>query len=489
MRSTPALDTQGNIYAAGFTASSSIPTTANAFQKQYSNPGFSGPGTRNGFIVEVNSTGTQLIYGTYFGPQYFGTTIESIAAGPSGSVYFSGSTTATTFQPTPGAYLSTPSTGYLAKLTPGRKIWDSFSYLNIPSGGFTHIQLGNQPATVYVSFLGLNPANFGVLIPEKLRFVIVDLSTLGLVSSFSTAKASSADFNSWASSLATPRSTWLVGSCAPCTLDLGGLISTDAFQTNPQSSGESAVLVQVTELPTTISAVTNAASYVVGPISPGEVVTIRGTGIGPDSPVSLTLDRNGKVSTSLGGAQVVFGGVPAPLTYVSSTQINAVVPYEIQGLFNVVVQAKYLDQVSNSLSVTSIATAPALFTLNASGAGSGAILNEDYSTNSPGNPATRGGYVTLFLTGEGQTIPAGATGKVTTISSTPPLTPQPIAPVAVLINGQSANVAFNGEAPGVVSGVLQLNVQVPTTVPAGNVPMRVVIGGNSTQNGVTVSLK
>jgi uncharacterized protein (TIGR03437 family) len=62
-------------------------------------------------------------------------------------------------------------------------------------------------------------------------------------------------------------------------------------------------------------------------------------------------------------------------------------------------------------------------------------------------------------------------------------------PVAVFINLQSAAIAFYGEAPGIVSGVMQLNVQIPLNVPTGSLPIQVVVGGNASQNGVTVSAK
>ena len=91
------------------------------------------------------------------------------------------------------------------------------------------------------------------------------------------------------------------------------------------------------------------------------------------------------------------------------------------------------------------------------------------------------------MTGEGQTASAGMTGKVTTVSATPPLTPRPVLSVAVLIGGQPASVPFYGEAPGLVSGVMQLNVQIPVNVPSGDVPILISVGGNTTQNGVMVS--
>jgi len=94
------------------------------------------------------------------------------------------------------------------------------------------------------------------------------------------------------------------------------------------------------------------------------------------------------------------------------------------------------------------------------------------------------------MTGEGQTNPAGVTGKVTTVSATPPLTPAPLLPVSVLIGGQpAAAIPFFGEAPGLVSGVLQLNVTIPNNVGTGDLPIVVSVGSNQSQSGVTVSVK
>ncbi len=269
-------------------------------------------------------------------------------------------------------------------------------------------------------------------------------------------------------------------------LQLG--VNDDAFSDNVGSWS-----VRITATPPTtqpnVTAVVNAASLQSGPVSPGEVVTISGTNIGPSSPSFLALDQNGNVSTSIGGVQAFFGGTAAPLTYVSATQINAVVPYGVIGLINPSVQISFLGQISNTFLLQSAPTVPALFTLNASGTGPGAILNEDGNINSPANPAPKGSYIVLYATGEGQTAPPGVTGRITSVSATLPLTPQPLLPVGVTIGGQSATVAFYGEAPGLVSGVLQINVRIPASAPSGNLPVQVSVGGIASQLGVTVSVR
>jgi uncharacterized protein (TIGR03437 family) len=219
------------------------------------------------------------------------------------------------------------------------------------------------------------------------------------------------------------------------------------------------------------------------------VIVLFGTDLGPATPVGLALDSSGKVATTLGGVQVTVNGFPAPLIYVSNTQVSAVVPYEVAQFTGANVLVKYLGQSSNGIATSVSTTAPGVFTANASGTGPAAVLNQNGSVNSPGNPAKVGDTIVVYMTGEGQTAPAGVTGKVTTVSSTAPLTPTPLLPIAVTIGGAPANFSFAGEAPGIVSGVLQVNVTIPQGTASGSQAVIVRIGGNPSQNGVTVSVQ
>jgi uncharacterized protein (TIGR03437 family) len=237
-------------------------------------------------------------------------------------------------------------------------------------------------------------------------------------------------------------------------------------------------------------------------VSPGEIVSIFGSAFGPVAPVGLQVDSKGKVATELGGVQVLFDGYAAPLTYVSATQINCVVPYEVRpgqipgGL--VPLQVSYLGQTLLLLEpgqLTPIAqpasTIPGIFTATGTGTGQAAALNPDNTPNMTSNPAAAGSIISVYMTGEGQTAPAGVTGSVTCSSgcSTTSQIPKPVLPVLAFVGGQPATVAFYGEAPGLTSGVMQVNVTIPPNAPRGAASLVIRVGSSSSQTGVTVAVK
>jgi uncharacterized protein (TIGR03437 family) len=135
------------------------------------------------------------------------------------------------------------------------------------------------------------------------------------------------------------------------------------------------------------------------------------------------------------------------------------------------VQVMYGGQTSNLFSLQLTTTAPALFTQRSTGTGPGAILNQDYSLNTQSNPAPIGTVIQIYLTGEGLTTPAQATGAVTPVDMTGagPVTPAPQQPVSVT-----------------VAGVLQVNAEVPATATSGANSIAVQVGNQISQSGVTV---
>ena len=89
-------------------------------------------------------------------------------------------------------------------------------------------------------------------------------------------------------------------------------------------------------------------------------------------------------------------------------------------------------------------------------------MNADGSLNTYDNPAERGSIVALFGTGLGQTNPIGKDGKVTGDITLP----APVLPVGVLIDGQPAEIVYSGAAPGMLQGIVQVNIRIPDTTPA-----------------------
>ena len=233
-----------------------------------------------------------------------------------------------------------------------------------------------------------------------------------------------------------------------------------------------------------IGAVVNGASDIAGPISPGEIISIYGTNIGPAVPAGLVITPQGTVATTLSNTQVTFDGIAAPLIYVSSGQINAIVPYEItpgRGTTSVVVSTN--GMVSPAVVLQVAATAPGVFTAGQSGSGQGAILNQNNTANSSSTPAAKGSVIVIFATGEGLLNPPAATGSFTPGNGSAFIVPV-AKPVQVSIGGQLATIQFAGEAPTLVSGVLQVNAVVPVNIGSGPQPIQLTVGNNTngTQN-------
>jgi uncharacterized protein (TIGR03437 family) len=236
--------------------------------------------------------------------------------------------------------------------------------------------------------------------------------------------------------------------------------------------------------PAVLSSVANAANYNADAVSPGEIVALFGSNLGPASIVTLQVS-NGTVTNSLAGTQVLFDGVAAPMIYTLSGQVSAVVPYGVAGKTSTAVQVSYQGSLSNTVTMPVRAATPAIFSLDSSGVGPGAILNQDLSVNSTGNPAARLSVIALYCTGGGVTSPASTDGAVIGDASFV-LAQTPV----VTIGGVNATVQYAGAAPGSVAGLTQINVQVPAGLtPANALPVIVTIGNFASTASVTVSVK
>jgi uncharacterized protein (TIGR03437 family) len=236
--------------------------------------------------------------------------------------------------------------------------------------------------------------------------------------------------------------------------------------------------------------INNAASNQFLGIAPGEIVTFKGSGLGPAQLVSAHAGSDGFYATQLSGTSVQFNGVAAPLLYTSANQVAAVVPYGVAGP-TAQVTVTYQGQTSIPATVQIFAAAPGLFTADGTGAGQAAAINQDGSLNSASNPAPMGSVISLYATGGGQTSPAGVDGQV----SASPLTGQSL-PVQVYIGQEmllsTTQLQYAGPAPGEIAGLMQINVPLPLGLKSGSaVPVSIFVGtANSTsQSNVTIAVR
>lgn len=208
----------------------------------------------------------------------------------------------------------------------------------------------------------------------------------------------------------------------------------------------------------------NAGSYQGGAITPGEILSYFGSQLGPVSAVSNGgFTSAGTLPVSLGGVSISFGSTAAPLFYVSGSQINLQVPYEIAGQISSKMTVNYngLQTAVTTLSVAK--SAPGIFV----------VTNADGSVNGPNSPASVGAVLVIYGTGAGVTTNFPETGAPAPANSTVAAT--------VTINGAPVTPIYAGLTPGSV-GLTQVNVAIPAGTPAGNsIPLQVTIAGNATQ--------
>jgi len=260
-------------------------------------------------------------------------------------------------------------------------------------------------------------------------------------------------------------------------------ITTPGASNSPQTV---VVTLTVTAVATpVITVAVNGASFTPGPISPGELITIAGTNLGPTTPASFRLNSVGTIDPVLAETSVLFDNVPGTVLYTSQTQVNVIVPYAMFGRVSTRMTLSYRGQVSASVELRIADSAPGVFVTGASG--QGAFLNQNGSVNSASNPAAKGSVITIYATGEGETIPGGQDGRVTPTDGT--LLKRPRLSVTATVGGVPAVVEYAGAAPGIVSGVMQVNLRIPATVASGNLQVFITVGTVTSQSNVTAAVQ
>ncbi len=452
-----AVDKTGNAYVAGYTDSLDFPTTPGAFLTQTPGgcastfcPAFNE--YFNAFLTKLNPDGTGLVYSTFLG-----------TLGP-GSV--------------------PPGDGFNKSLA-------------LDAAGDVYVAFATTGANVannHIRILGLNPAGTDLRLSRTLggsgddRVTALALDTAGDI--YLAGVTTSQDFpDTWGlypagsdflSELSPDASRILVSARLP-----GGLASQDLALLSPAggavlAAGASGHIMRLdpftaASLPTFLGAGNSATGTIDGALTPNEVVTLYGAGIGPVTPVvgqPLT-HSNSVIPASypviLGGVQVSFNGQPAALLYVSSNQINLGMPYRLSSPVSMTITNNGVVLGPFAIAAAGTAPQPGIFR-NADG--SAAALNQDGTLNSPANPALRGSIVAFWGTG----IPAlinGAGGN--TGGDVPPEADNQSSRGLVTLSAdpygnQPLAVLYAGVAPAVIGGVFQINAKFPADY-SGNGPV------------------
>lgn len=217
-------------------------------------------------------------------------------------------------------------------------------------------------------------------------------------------------------------------------------------------------------------------------ISPGGAATFFGQGLGPLGGQGAAIGQDGKIASQIDGTRVLFDGVPAPMLFARSDQLNFMVPYTMEGRRQFHVQTEYNGIVSEPRLYLGELPIPSLFM---AGTGPSGFYNSDWSINSSSNPARPGSVVIAYMNGVGPTIPTGIDG----LPNTAPL-PRPILPIEVTVCGTRANVEFLAGAPGIVAGIMQMNMRIPASITSPlfcGVVIRAADADVLTDSGVFVS--
>ncbi|MBZ2179372.1 MAG: hypothetical protein K7J47_16875 [Acidobacteria bacterium] len=237
--------------------------------------------------------------------------------------------------------------------------------------------------------------------------------------------------------------------------------------------------------PPAIGGINHGATFRPVAVSPGLIFSLFGSNLGLITGLSAMTSPALQLPKALDGTRVLFDGVPAPLLYARENQINGLVPYSVAGKSTVQLRVEYKGQLSPAQELRIAPTAPGLFTLAATGTSQAAALNQDGSVNSPAKPETAGRAIILYGTGEGLLDSPVEDGLITGATLR-----RPLLPVSATVGGVPVDVLYAGTAPGMVAGVLQINLLLNEKVPQGDaVPVEIRIGNTPSAPGPTISVR
>jgi uncharacterized protein (TIGR03437 family) len=486
--SAVAVDSSGNAYVTGRTASTNFPVR-NPFQAAYA--GGTGNDAGDVFVTKLNASGA-LVYSTYLGggSSDFG---YGIAVDSSGSAYITGQTSSSNFptasplQPKFGAGSGSVGDVFISKLNPqgtGLVYSTYFGGTDFERAYDIAIDsLGNAFVTGIVTFPGSAfPTTTGRLQTSfgggTFDAFVAKIDSAGASVLYSTLFGGGQ--NDYGNAIA-------VDSSGSTIVVVGESFSTNLATTNGAfqkalAGGEDAFVLRLDDSMGSTTPVINAGGVVSGAtfqpgIVAGSWVSILGRNLSGVTRIWQGSDFSGNsLPTSLDGVQVNINGQPAAVYFISPTQLNVQAPTPLIG--NVSVQVVLKGASSNTITANAVANAPGLFTYTGnSKIYPAAVYPDGVIVGDPAiTPGTRkakaGDRILLYATGLGSS-PSG------TIIQTPIPSGSP---VTVNVGSAAATVEFAGL---VAVGEFQINIVVPD-LPDGEWPVVLQVGAASSQAAVVM---
>ena len=494
-----AIDTAGEAYIATTTAGAlPFPTTPGAYQPAPPSHPYG-----SGVVAKLNASGSAMLYATYLSGNGLSVP-QGIAIDAAGDAFVVGFTQAADFPVTPGAFQTGyfPSAEYMefvTKLNPqgtglvystflgATRNYASEVKVDAQGGAYVLAQGGAELSSGgYLSHLSADGSAliYSTYLPTTNKFDL-DLDSAGSAfvagaAGYALLAASPGAFQSgFEGSLANAYAAKFTPDGESAGATYAGPLQTGATPLIAVAPNGAIVLAEQTSVFSIYPWLTvqNAASGEAGTVAPGEIVTLRGYGIGP---ATAAVAAGQAPVDQLGGTQVTFGGIAAPVFSAQSQQVTVQVPWEIAGQTSTEVVVTYNGGppagASASVPVVVATAAPGIF----------AVANSDGTLNSPSNPAKVSGFITIYGTGGGVTNPLGITGGLWPITaSLATLT----LPVSVSIGGTNAIVLYAGSAPTLESGYFQINVSLPSGPQASSAVNLVVTVGDSSSVAVPISIQ
>ncbi|MGO9260383.1 MAG: hypothetical protein ACLQU1_29365 [Bryobacteraceae bacterium] len=227
-----------------------------------------------------------------------------------------------------------------------------------------------------------------------------------------------------------------------------------------------------------ITSVVNAANGASG-VAPGGLISVYGQQMSPENIATQQIP----LPTALGESCLTVNGVPIPVLFVSASQINGQLPFDVDG--NAVMILRTPGGVSDNFNLTILDNAPAIFQSGTAGPETGLatiVRSNDNQLVTPTNPIHPNDTIVIYATGLGVTAPPVAAGRAApagTLSSA-------IATPTVTLGGEAMSITYAGLVPGEV-GVYQINAVAPPDAPQGlSIPLAITQGGSSTTVNVRV---